>query len=489
MTGGDPREVDSIAEPPSLPVSRSRLSMGKPMEVDTIAAPATPPGRGALAVVRVSGPGAVGVIRSVAPALRGSKGDFLPEARRVVLTELADPRDHRLLDRGLVTFFPGPASYTGEDLVELSVHGSPLLVSMLMDALVWAGARRAEAGEFTRRAYLNGKLDLVRAEAVADLIDADSPAAHGVAVHQVEGGLSRRIGSLRARLVEVEALVMHHVDFPEEDEPPVSIAHVVAAARKVEADLDGLLASAPEGELLREGALVVLAGRPNAGKSSLYNALIGEDRAIVTEEAGTTRDALEARVSLGGYPFRMVDTAGLRGGAVGVERLGIEVAERYLDRADVILLCFAGHRGWGGEEEAFLKRWGGRVPVLAVRTQIDRSDARSGEKKSGPREMGVSVRSGAGLGELRERLGELVYAGLTASGVEAPVLTRRRQRLAVREARDRVGEFCTALDLGVPAEAAVLEVRDAEAALGELVGGVSTEDVLDEVFRQFCIGK
>ncbi len=458
------------------------------MEVDTIAAPATPPGRGALAVVRVSGPGALSVLRSVAPKVGGSAGDPSPTARMAVLAELKDPRDQRLLDRGLVTFFPGPASYTGEDLVEFSVHGSPLLVSMLMDALVWAGARRAEAGEFTRRAYLNGKLDLVRAEAVADLIDAESPAAHGVAVHQVEGGLSLRIARLRSRLVDLEALVMHHVDFPDEDDPPVPISDVVAVAQELEGELAELLASAPEGELLREGALVVLAGRPNAGKSSLYNALIGEERAIVTDEAGTTRDALEARVSLGGYPFRMVDTAGLRGEAVGVEKLGIEVAERYLERADVILLCFAAHRGWGEEEEIFLGRWSGRVPVIPVRTQIDRPEAgRDGARITD--EVALSVRSGEGLGEVRERLSELVYAGLATSGIETPVLTRRRQRLAVEEARDRVGEFCRALGRGVPAEAAVLEVRDAEAALGDLVGGVTTEDVLDRVFRQFCIGK
>lgn len=477
------------------------------MEVDIIVAVATPPGRGALALLRLSGPGAFDVLRRVAPGLPSS----LPP-RRAALVALVDPADGGLLDRGLVTCFPGPGSYTGEDLAEISVHGGPLLVEMVEAALVTAGARRAEPGEFTRRAVLHGKLDLIRAEAVADLIDADSPARHRAALHQVEGGLSQRLAGLREEVLEVEALVMHHVDFPDEDDPPVSVERVVEAAREVESRLARLLETAPEGELLKEGAVAVLAGRPNAGKSSLYNALIGEERAIVTPEPGTTRDALETRISLGGYPFRLVDTAGLREGAGDVERRGIEVARRHLSGADLILLCLPVDEEWGPGEEAFAEEQvsggSGRPPVLVVRTCADRTPGAGDEVGSrgstgpgartdegGPEApwlagtIRVSVRTGEGLVRLREAAAALVYRGLVASRTDAPLLTRRRQREGVSRAHAEVMGFGEALERGVPAEAAVSHLKEAEGALEELLGVITTDDILDRVFARFCIGK
>jgi tRNA modification GTPase len=293
------------------------------VEIDTIASVSTAPGLGAIAVVRVSGPAAERVLRKVAPGL----SDKLAP-RHASLVDLRDPADGELLDRAIVTYYAGPASYTGEDVVEISCHGGPLVPALVLDACVRAGARRAEPGEFTRRAYLRGKLDLVQVEAVADVIEARSRALHRAALGQLERGLSARILALREALVRLEALLAHHIDFPEEDDPPVALDAIALRASEVVADIDELLATAPEGELLREGALTVLAGRPNVGKSSLYNALAGEERAIVTPEPGTTRDALEVLVQLGGFPFRLVDTAGLREGGEAVERIGIEVTRR-----------------------------------------------------------------------------------------------------------------------------------------------------------------
>lgn len=464
------------------------------MDVDTIVAVATPPGRGALAVIRVSGPEAAGILSRVAPKLGAA-----PEPRRAVLAALMDPEDGTLLDRGLVIYFPGPASFTGEDTVEVTVHGGPLLTARVAEAFRKAGARPAEPGEFTRRAYLNGKLDLVRAEAVADLIDADSPALHQAAVHQMEGGLSRRLAELREEIIEVEALLMHHLDFPDEDDPPVPAAQIVEVARTLTGHLEVLLATAPEGELLREGAVAVLAGRPNAGKSSLYNALLGEERAIVTEVPGTTRDALEARVAMGGFPFRLVDTAGLRESDDLVEARGIEVAHRVLAHADVVLLCLPVDQRWRREEEEFLERFGAQAQVVLVRTCADRLTGggvtEEGEgAPSGPAgrrlpTVRVSVRTGEGLGRLRELLSGMVFQGLVEARADAPILTRKRQREGVTRARDEVQAFAAALEDGVPAEAAVSHLKEAEGALEELLGIIGPEEVLDRVFARFCIGK
>jgi tRNA modification GTPase len=456
------------------------------MDVDTIAAVSTASGVGAVALVRVSGPQAGRILLTVAPGL-----ETVPEPRRATLAELRSPLEGALLDRALVTFFRAPESYTGEDVVELSCHGGVLVPELVLDACVEAGARRADPGEFTRRAYLHGKVDLVQAEAVADLVAARSRALHRAALAQLEQGLSARVVALREALVSVEALLVHHIDFPEEDEPPVPIARVLAHADGVLADIDRLLSTAPEGELLREGALAVLAGRPNAGKSSLYNALLGEERAIVTEEPGTTRDALVAAVELGGFPFRLVDTAGLREAGERVERIGIEVTRRYLERADVVLLCIPRGAAVTEEERMFARGQGG-VPVVWVETKADVVSADTGADDA-PFETAskvrVSVRTGEGLSRLREVLRGLVYSGVASASPGAPVLTRSRQRRGLERARTEVAAFRDALAGGLPAEVAASHLRAAEGALEEVVGTISSESVLDAVFAEFCVGK
>ncbi|GMV06096.1 MAG: tRNA modification GTPase MnmE [Gemmatimonadota bacterium] len=453
--------------------------------VDTIAAVATAPGAGALAVVRVSGPRASDVLRALTPGL----GD-LPAPREAALVELVDPVDGGPLDQAVAVRYESVASPTGEDLVELSCHGGWLVPSLVLQACLDAGARLAEAGEFTRRAYLNGKLDLVQAEAVLDLVNARSRALHRAALGQLERGLSERVADLRRALVRLEALLAHHLDFPEEDDAPVPLDVIVTEAGELAARVAALLATAPEGELLREGALTVLAGLPNAGKSSLYNALLGEERAIVTEEPGTTRDALEAVVQMGGYPFRLVDTAGLRDTADRVERMGVEVARRYLARADLVLLCAEAGATLSDGERRFLRELDG-VPVVWVRTKADAAPP-SGEAPGDVAFAGtvaVSVRTGEGLDALRSLLPRLVYAGLVESGVDVPVVTRRRHARALERARSEVEAFGRALGEGVPPEVAAAHLRSAETALEELVGVVSVEDVLDAVFREFCVGK
>jgi len=293
-------------------------------------------------------------------------------------------------------------------------------------------------------------------------------------------------------LVRVEALLAHHIDFPEEDDAPAPIEQVIAEAEALIGELNEMLATAPEGELLREGALAVLAGRPNAGKSSLYNALLGEERAIVTEDPGTTRDALEAVVQLGGFPFRLVDTAGLRQSVERVERLGVEVAERYLERADVVLFCVAVDEEVSSRDEEFMAKLRG-TPVVLLDTKCDldsgRADAGDGNPAGLAGRVRVSVESGEGLEELRKLLPELVYASVVAAGSDSPVLTRRRHARALERARTEVEAFRTGLVEGLPAEIAATHLRPAEVALEELLGVVSADDVLDVLFRDFCIGK
>jgi len=402
--------------------------------------------------------------------------------------EIRDPDTEEVLDRAVVTRYEAPDSYTGEDLVEISCHGGWLVSALVLDACLWAGARRAEAGEFTRRAYLHGKMDLVQVEAVADIIEAKSRAQHRAALGQLERGLSARIGELRNGLLHLEAQLVHHIDFPEEDDAPVPLEVIGAEANALLGQITSMLETAPEGALLREGALTVLAGRPNVGKSSLYNALLGEERAIVTAAPGTTRDALEATVQMGGYPFRLVDTAGMREEGEHIERLGIEVAKRYLARADIVLLCTEAGSELSEEERSFLETVSD-VPCVLVETKADLASGSVGYSGPLAGRASVSVETGEGLGALRSLLPELVFSGLVQSGGEAPVLTRRRQADGMRVAAQEVEAFAAAVANGVPAELAATHLRAAAGALEEVIGVVPLDEVLDAVFREFCVGK
>ncbi|MBI2408818.1 MAG: 50S ribosome-binding GTPase [Gemmatimonadetes bacterium] len=330
---------------------------------DTIVATSTAPGRGAIAVVRLSGAQAVAVARRVA-------SPFPDEARRAVLATIHSPDDAAaIIDHAVITWFAAPASYTGEDVVEFSVHGGVLVSTLVVEALVRAGARPALAGEFTERAVLHGKMDLVQAEAVADVIDARTRAAHRAAVRQMDGALSKRLGAMREALLQVDALIAYDIDFPAEDEAGPSRARVVAACDEAIAQMERLLATLPAAALGREGALVVLAGPPNAGKSALLNALVGESRVIVSEIPGTTRDAVEVLVDDTPYPLRLVDTAGLRASGDVLERMGIEVSERYLAQADVVLVCAESSEAIAETVRVVAGLSSGAV--ISVRTKVD----------------------------------------------------------------------------------------------------------------------
>lgn len=439
---------------------------------DPIAALATPPGRAALALVRLSGTGAFAVAARV---VRGFRDDH---PRHSTLATFVGPAGEAI-DQGLYTVFPAPASYTGEDMVELSCHGGQLAPARLLAALHAAGARPAAPGEFTRRAVLNGKLDLVQAEAVGDLIDATAPAQARAALRQLEGGLSRRLAELREALVGVQALLSYEIDFPGEDDGPVPPARIAGELDTVREQIRLLLATAPSADRMRQGALLVLAGRPNAGKSALLNALLGIERALVTEVPGTTRDTIEAATDFLGWPVRLADTAGLWEPSQRVDQLGVEVSRRYLAAADLVLLCSEGGRVLGPDERAIMAE----RPTLLIRTKGDLHPEPATEGVT------VSVITGQGLEALRNAAAELVFGERIALGDLEPTLTSERHRVALHRAQEALAESLGQLGPDGDAVLASHHVREATLALDELVGIVDIEEVLGRVFAGFCVGK
>ena len=445
---------------------------------ETIVAAATPNGRGALALIRLSGPDAFVI---AAKHLRP-----MPSEARV--SQLCAVHDgDELLDKALATLFPGPNSFTGDDTVELSTHGGFLVPSSVIAALISSGARQALPGEFTRRAVLNGKLDILQAEAIGDLIDARSHAMQRAALGQLDGGLSRRLLQLRDDLVDLEALIVYDIDFPEEDDGPVSRERVESAAAKITESLKTLLATAPTGELLREGAVVVIAGPPNAGKSSLFNALLGRSRAIVTEIPGTTRDALEAVIDSGEWPLRLVDTAGLRETEDRLERLGVEVSERYLADANVVIACAETPETL--EKTLSLVTQTSQAPIVPVRTKVDLVS--SCDELAWPQStVPLSAETGTGLQDLLDAVDEVLRKEHGEIAPDLPMLTRARHRRALSLACSELEHFKRAwVQDNLPATIASVHLRTAVLSLEELIGTVEIEDVFDRVFSSFCVGK
>jgi tRNA modification GTPase len=445
---------------------------------DTIVAIASAPGRGAVALVRLSGPDAFRIARRHVRT-------WPPQPRLAHLSEVFDG-DNKV-DEALITLFPAPHSYTGDDTVELSTHGGYLVPASIVAALISSGARQALPGEFTRRAVLNAKLDIIQAEAIGDLIDARSNTMQRTALAQLDGGLSRRLLQLRSELIDLEALIAYDLDFPEEDDGPIPPVRIAESIRKTSGSLERLLATASIGELVREGAVVVIAGPPNVGKSSLFNALLGKSRAIVTEIPGTTRDALEAVVDSGKWLLRLVDTAGIRETEDRIERMGIEVSEKYLANADIVLACAEQTQGIE-QTTAFIGRHSS-APVIPVRTKSDL--VANGEQSTGAVDaLAVSAETGVGLKELIQAIDARLDQNQRTIEPDLPVLTRARHRSALETARNELQQFSDAwTSRRLPAAIAAVHLRAAVHALEELVGAVDIEDVLDRVFGSFCVGK
>ena len=441
---------------------------------DTIAAIATAPGRGAIGIVRISG-------KDLAPLGRTLTGSDM-EARHPALRPFR-AASGETIDEGLAVYFPAPHSYTGEDVIELQGHGGPVVLRMVLQRCVELGARVAEPGEFTRRAYLNGKLDLAQAEGVIDLIDATTSQAARCAVRSLQGEFSQRVQALAGAIVELRMLVEATLDFPEEEIDTLDRAHAAARLMAVRAKLDEVLHAARQGSLMREGLHVVLAGAPNVGKSSLLNRLAGEELAIVTDIPGTTRDTIRQVIDLGGVPVYVIDTAGLRDSDDPVERLGIERAWKAIESADAVLLLSEAGAASTTAGEQVLERLPAKIPRIHVVNKIDLVGQESGVTRGEQVTVRLSAKTGGGVDALKQVL--LEAAGWEGHA-ESAFLARERHLHALRAAAEHLGRaHASAHALELFAE----ELRLAHDHLGSITGDFTADDLLGEIFSRFCIGK
>ncbi|ORM54569.1 tRNA uridine-5-carboxymethylaminomethyl(34) synthesis GTPase MnmE [Pantoea conspicua] len=450
---------------------------------DTIVAQATPPGRGGVGILRVSGARAA----EVAQLLLGK----LPKPRYADYLPFTDA-DGSVLDQGIALWFPGPNSFTGEDVLELQGHGGPVILDLLLKRIVaLPGVRIAQPGEFSERAFLNDKLDLAQAEAIADLIDASSEQAARSAVNSLQGVFSTRVNQLVEALTHLRIYVEAAIDFPDEEIDFLSDGKIEAQLNAVMADLDGVRAEARQGSLLREGMKVVIAGRPNAGKSSLLNALAGRDAAIVTDIAGTTRDVLREHIHIDGMPLHIIDTAGLREASDEVERIGIERAWQEIEQADRVLFMVDGTTTDATEAAAiwpdFVSRLPPELPITVVRNKADVTGEPLGlTEVNGHSLIRLSARTSAGVDELRDHLKQSMgFAGNMESGF----LARRRHLQALELAATHLLQGKAQLLGAWAGELLAEELRLAQQALSEITGEFTSDDLLGRIFSSFCIGK
>lgn len=505
------------------------------MQNDTIAAVATPPGFGGIGVIRVSGPEAFDL---VLPLLRrpGAQTD-LPPSHLLTYGHVVDPGSSEILDEVLVAFMHAPHTYTREDVVEISGHGGPLVLQTILRLVLAQGARMANPGEFTLRAFLNGRLDLAQAEAVMDLISAQTEAGHRLAMQQLRGRISEQVQEARKAVLGVLARIEASIDFPEEDVPTPQSEELRPLIAVAEQQVDALLAGSEQGQLYRQGLRTVIIGRPNVGKSSLLNALLRNERAIVTPIAGTTRDTVEEVANLRGIPLHLIDTAGITPSNDPVEQIGVKRSRAAAESADVVLLVFDGSERLTEHDqrvsEELLAMGFGQGSRLLVRAQAGTSNRRRESWANAGNDLAndtvfpaafperkrpmvivvnkadctqqlevdqvrnmwpavplvaTSTLTRTGLTELEEILTELVLAGKTLQG-ESALITNTRHQEALRRAAEHLRASLVPLEQGLPLDFVSIDLRAAYDALGEITGETASEDLLDRIFGEFCIGK
>jgi len=449
---------------------------------DTICALSTSPGRSGIAVVRISGEGCPSILRQIS-------GENLPEPRKACLKQLADPRSGEEIDEAIVTFFKAPHSYTGENLAEISTHGNPAIIASLIDTLCHLGARLALPGEFTMRAFLHGRVDLAGAEAIRDIIEARTLYQARVARRQQGGAAAKELQPAKDRLIEVIVTLESAVEFAEEDLPAVSREAIFDSLGGAARIVEKLIQSFRKGRVVREGFTLAIVGTPNAGKSSVFNALVGRDRSIVTDIPGTTRDIVSEDADIGGIPVRLEDTAGLRASGGEIEKLGMERSRRAAADADIVLLVVDASRNLTKEEYGLRQQLASQAGIVIFNKSDLPASVTEEEKQalsgSWPY-IDASAKTGHGIDRARSMILQKISGGEEADGF---MITNLRHCQALEKALGGLERGEGALRKGLSEEFALFDLRGALDALGEITGETGVENLLDEIFSRFCIGK
>ncbi|HBV97921.1 MAG: tRNA modification GTPase [Peptococcaceae bacterium BICA1-7] len=454
---------------------------------DTIAAISTPPGEGGVGIIRISGERALDIAEKVFRPARSK--DWRREGFKLHYGHAVDTVTGEVIDEVLLAVMKAPHTYTREDVVEINCHGGAVPLRAVLKTVLTAGARLAAPGEFTRRAFLSGRIDLTQAESVIDVIRSKTEASLKVAMSQLGGGLSAKIRSLQDRVLGMLAQLEASIDFPEDDVDEKSRQELRETAGEIIGGLDRLLEAAARGRIYREGIMTVIAGRPNVGKSSLLNALLGRERAIVTDVPGTTRDVIEETINIRGIPLVLADTAGLRETGDLVEKIGVEKTRQTIEEAGLILFVIDAAQGVTGEDCEIIKTVDREKTILIInKIDVEESPELPLEEEWSIPRVEISALKGEGIEILEEKIEHMVTGGRTGSP-DSIIVSNIRHESALVKARGSMEEFMSLADEGVPPDLLSIDVRGAWETLGEITGSTVTEDLLDRIFNDFCIGK
>ncbi|MBM7645528.1 tRNA modification GTPase [Scopulibacillus daqui] len=458
------------------------------MDIDTIAAISTPMGEGAIAIIRLSGPDAIEIADKI---YKGKSKLKEVETHTIHYGKMINPENGAVIEEVMVSVMRAPKTFTREDVVEINCHGGVMSVNKVLELTLRNGARLAEPGEFTKRAFLNGRIDLSQAEAVMDLIRSKTDRAMTVAMGQMEGRLSKLVQSLRQTLLEIIASVEVNIDYPEYDAEEITNGILLEKAKMVRDKIEELLVTAKQGKILREGLSTVIIGRPNVGKSSLLNSLVHENKAIVTDIPGTTRDVIEEYVNIRGVPLRLVDTAGIRETEDIVERIGVERSRKVLKEADLILLLLNYNEALTEEDRKLFKAIEGMDAIIIVnKTDLEQNISLNDVKKlaDGRPIITTSLLKEEGVNDLEQAIASLFFE----QGIETQDITyvsNIRHITLLNQAKEAINDAINSMSLGVPVDMAQIDVRRTWEILGEIVGDTVSESLIDQLFSQFCLGK